>query len=210
MARQRTQGIPARPRRPAAAAVLQLGKLHRAAAHVSPVLQRFYLAYLLQRRRPNSPYSHARWRPWFGPAVRRLRTEHGWNRAQLAERIEGLSGDYLAKIEQGKRVPREPLMAELAGALGVALEDLLRRAEDAAEALLDAEEADEDDGEPAAADVVSDAPQRGELDSRRPSRRRRPSDARWGREMVEQDRGCAPSPRSWRRAPRRAATRSSG
>lgn len=67
-------------------------------------------------------------RQGFGAAVRRLRTGQGLSREQLAGRTT-LGQSYIAKIEQGARLPREPVMAEIAEALQVQLPELLTLAE---------------------------------------------------------------------------------
>ena len=64
----------------------------------------------------------------FGEVLRRLRTDRGLSQQQLADCLF-VDRSSIARWENGKRVPDLTVLARLAEALGVELEELLRSAE---------------------------------------------------------------------------------
>jgi transcriptional regulator with XRE-family HTH domain len=64
-------------------------------------------------------------RPALGRKVRELRDARGLSQEQLAERAS-MHWTYISGIERGRRNPGLNALAQLAGALGVTLVDLLR------------------------------------------------------------------------------------
>ncbi|HLK43069.1 MAG TPA: helix-turn-helix domain-containing protein, partial [Thermoleophilia bacterium] len=65
-----------------------------------------------------------------GMRLRRLRQDRGLTLAQLS--FPGCTTSFLSRIEQGERVPAAPVLARLAGRLGVSPEQLAGRAPDGA------------------------------------------------------------------------------
>lgn len=64
----------------------------------------------------------------FGLAVRRLREQQGWSQERLAAQAE-LNRSYLGEIERAAVMPSLATAAKLAAALGLALSELIERAE---------------------------------------------------------------------------------
>lgn len=58
-----------------------------------------------------------------GTKVRDLRETRGVGAGDLASRV-GISASYFTRIEQGARRPRPPVIARIATALGVTVEDI--------------------------------------------------------------------------------------
>ena len=71
------------------------------------------------------------WREVLGSRLRALRTDRGETLAQTAERA-GISPQYLSEVERGRKEPSSEMVAALAGALDIAVADLMA---DAAEDL---------------------------------------------------------------------------
>jgi transcriptional regulator with XRE-family HTH domain len=71
------------------------------------------------------------WREVLGSRLRALRTDRGETLAQTAERA-GISPQYLSEVERGRKEPSSEMIAALAGALDLAVADLMA---DAAEDL---------------------------------------------------------------------------
>lgn len=59
-----------------------------------------------------------------GRALRELRDGQGWSRKELAER-SSLSYPYVSQLENGDREPSLDTLAKLAGAFGLAVDELL-------------------------------------------------------------------------------------
>jgi transcriptional regulator with XRE-family HTH domain len=59
-----------------------------------------------------------------GQAIRELREQHDLSLRELAKKVEGATAAHLSDIEMGRRFPSEDLLARLAGALDVPVEDL--------------------------------------------------------------------------------------
>ena len=68
----------------------------------------------------------------FGRRVRELRKARGFSQEELAHRA-GMHYTYVGGIERGERNPALVNIGALAGALGVSLADLVRRAQGATE-----------------------------------------------------------------------------
>ena len=100
-----------------------------------------------------------------GPVLRRLRTESGMGRKELAERVDGLSPSHLSKIEQGVRFPSPALMSKLGEALATDARALLRLAEAEGAALLQNADAEE---------AVAPQERRADSAGGEPGRKRRP------------------------------------
>jgi transcriptional regulator with XRE-family HTH domain len=64
------------------------------------------------------------WREALGRNLRATREEQGGRLVDIAERA-GISPQYLSEIERGRKEPSSEMIAAVAGALGVALADLL-------------------------------------------------------------------------------------
>lgn len=60
-----------------------------------------------------------------GSAIARRREAKGWTQAQLAE-AAGLSQPYVSQVEAGTREPSLVVLRDLAKALGVTVDELLR------------------------------------------------------------------------------------
>jgi transcriptional regulator with XRE-family HTH domain len=72
---------------------------------------------------PSSPTPTA-----LGRVVRALRTERGLSQEAVAH-AAGISVPYLSDVERGVRNPSLEILSAVAGALGMALSDLIARAE---------------------------------------------------------------------------------
>jgi transcriptional regulator with XRE-family HTH domain len=59
-----------------------------------------------------------------GDRLRRKRREHSFTQEELAE-VSGVSQVMIAKIEQGRRQPRLPVLSRLSSALDIPLSELL-------------------------------------------------------------------------------------
>jgi transcriptional regulator with XRE-family HTH domain len=64
------------------------------------------------------------WREVLGRSLRASREEQGGRLVDVAERA-GISPQYLSEIERGRKEPSSEMIAAVAGALGVGLDDLL-------------------------------------------------------------------------------------
>jgi len=64
------------------------------------------------------------WREALGQNLRATREEQGGRLVDVAERA-GISPQYLSEIERGRKEPSSEMIAAVAGALGVGLDDLL-------------------------------------------------------------------------------------
>ncbi len=64
------------------------------------------------------------WREVLGSRLRALRTERDETLAQTAERA-GISPQYLSEVERGRKEPSSEMIAALAGALDIAVADLM-------------------------------------------------------------------------------------
>lgn len=64
------------------------------------------------------------WREVLGSRLRALRADRGETLAQTAERA-GISPQYLSEVERGRKEPSSEMIAALAGALDVAVADLM-------------------------------------------------------------------------------------
>ncbi len=67
-----------------------------------------------------------------GQSLRRIRQEHGWTQAELAEAAR-LSSNYVARLERGELVPSFLVVHQLCAALGVQPNELLETSEEAKE-----------------------------------------------------------------------------
>lgn len=65
----------------------------------------------------------------FGENVRQARLARGWSQERLAEAAD-LDRTYISGIERGVRNPTLTTVARLAGALGMAVPDLLSSADE--------------------------------------------------------------------------------
>lgn len=79
------------------------------------------------RRRPVRPVSEPLWREAVGSQLREERGERGERIADVAERA-GVSPQYLSEIERGRKDPSSEVLSAVAGALGLSVLDLTRRA----------------------------------------------------------------------------------
>lgn len=77
------------------------------------------------RRQPVLSFEDRAYRRVLGDRLRHLRAERGLTQEQLADRA-GLAREYLSKVESGHRNPSLDIIARLAQALEVSLEDLFR------------------------------------------------------------------------------------
>ncbi len=66
------------------------------------------------------------WRKVVGEQLRAERTDRGERIADVAERA-GMSPQYLSEIERGRKDPSSEMLAAVAGALGLTLQELSRR-----------------------------------------------------------------------------------
>jgi DNA-binding XRE family transcriptional regulator len=64
------------------------------------------------------------WREVLGTRLRALRTDRDETLVQTADRA-GISPQYLSEVERGRKEPSSEMIAALAGALGVAVADLM-------------------------------------------------------------------------------------
>jgi len=79
------------------------------------------------RRRPARPAPELLWREAVGSQFREERRERGERIADVAERA-GVSPQYLSEIERGRKDPSSEVLSAVAGALGLSVLDLTRRA----------------------------------------------------------------------------------
>ena len=79
------------------------------------------------RRRPARPAPEPLWREAVGSQLREERGERGERIADVAERA-GVSPQYLSEIERGRKDPSSEVLSSVAGALGLSVLDLTRRA----------------------------------------------------------------------------------
>ncbi len=59
-----------------------------------------------------------------GTQIRKLRREHDWTQAELAELV-GIKKQNISRYESGRVAPRENMVAKFADVLGVRVEELL-------------------------------------------------------------------------------------
>jgi transcriptional regulator with XRE-family HTH domain len=64
------------------------------------------------------------WREALGRSLRTTREEQGGRLVDVADRA-GISPQYLSEIERGRKEPSSEMIAAVAGALGVDLDELL-------------------------------------------------------------------------------------
>lgn len=64
------------------------------------------------------------WREALGRTLRTMRDERGSRLVDVAEQA-GISPQYLSEIERGRKEPSSEMIAAVAGALGVGLDQLL-------------------------------------------------------------------------------------
>jgi transcriptional regulator with XRE-family HTH domain len=62
----------------------------------------------------------------FGQRVLELRAKREWTQRQLSEHAEGLDTGYISRIEHGQFEPCLGSLAQLAGAFGLTLSELLK------------------------------------------------------------------------------------
>ena len=67
------------------------------------------------------------WREAVGRGLRDLRSARGDRLADTAERA-GMSPQYLSELERGRKDPSSEMLAAVAGALGVPVREVVRRA----------------------------------------------------------------------------------
>ena len=79
------------------------------------------------RRRPARRAPEPLWREAVGSQLREERGERGERIADIAERA-GVSPQYLSEIERGRKDPSSEVLSAVAGALGLSVLDLTRRA----------------------------------------------------------------------------------
>lgn len=79
------------------------------------------------RRRPARRAPEPLWREAVGSQLREERGERGERIADVAERA-GVSPQYLSEIERGRKDPSSEVLSAVAGALGLSVLDLTRRA----------------------------------------------------------------------------------
>lgn len=79
------------------------------------------------RRRPASPAPEPLWRAAVGSQLREERRGRDERIADVAERA-GVSPQYLSEIERGRKDPSSEVLSAVAGALGLSVLDLTRRA----------------------------------------------------------------------------------
>lgn len=77
------------------------------------------------RRQPVLSFEDRAYRRVLGDRLRKLRAERSLTQEDLAERAQ-LAREYLSKVESGHRNPSLDVIARLARALDVGLEDLFR------------------------------------------------------------------------------------
>ncbi|NMO88916.1 helix-turn-helix domain-containing protein [Actinomycetospora sp. TBRC 11914] len=78
-------------------------------------------------RRAPAPADEPLWREALGRGLRDLRHARGDRLADTAERA-GMSPQYLSELERGRKDPSSEMLAAVAGALGVPVRDVVRRA----------------------------------------------------------------------------------
>ncbi|MGB3761720.1 MAG: helix-turn-helix transcriptional regulator [Ornithinimicrobium sp.] len=79
------------------------------------------------RRRSADPAPEPLWREAVGSQLREERRERDERIADVAERA-GVSPQYLSEIERGRKDPSSEVLSAVAGALGLSVLDLTRRA----------------------------------------------------------------------------------
>ena len=79
------------------------------------------------RGRPATPAPEPLWREAVGSQLREERSERGERIADVAKRA-GVSPQYLSEVERGRKDPSSEVLSAVAGALGVSVLDLTRRA----------------------------------------------------------------------------------
>lgn len=79
------------------------------------------------RRRSARRAPEPLWREAVGSQLREERGERGERIADVAERA-GVSPQYLSEIERGRKDPSSEVLSAVAGALGLSVLDLTRRA----------------------------------------------------------------------------------
>ncbi|MBE9498252.1 helix-turn-helix transcriptional regulator [Streptomyces sp. GKU 257-1] len=81
----------------------------------------------------------------FGLAVRAVRMELGWSQERLSVE-SGLDRTYVSGLERGRRNPALQTLVRLADALDVPLSELLRHAEEGADAVHVQSDRDQESG----------------------------------------------------------------
>ena len=79
------------------------------------------------RRRPAAPDPEPLWREAVGSQLREERHERAERIADVALRA-GVSPQYLSELERGRKDPSSEVLSAVAGALGLSVLDLTRRA----------------------------------------------------------------------------------
>jgi transcriptional regulator with XRE-family HTH domain len=80
-----------------------------------------------RRREPASDAPEPLWREALGRELRAARTSRGERIADVARRA-GVSPQYLSEVERGRKDPSSEILAAVAGAVGLPLRELTRRA----------------------------------------------------------------------------------
>ncbi|WP_308286298.1 helix-turn-helix domain-containing protein [Actinomycetospora endophytica] len=78
-------------------------------------------------RRAPEPDTEPLWREAVGRGLRDLRRARGDRLADTAARA-GMSPQYLSELERGRKDPSSEMLAAVAGALGVPVREVVRRA----------------------------------------------------------------------------------
>lgn len=78
----------------------------------------------IHRNRAPAPEPEPLWREALGRSLRAVRDEQGSRLVDVAEQA-GISPQYLSEIERGRKEPSSEMIAAVAGALGVGLDQLL-------------------------------------------------------------------------------------
>ena len=76
------------------------------------------------RRASEAPTDPNEFAATVGESMRRMRQEHGWTQAELAERA-GLSANYVARLERGELGPSLFVAFRIAEALETQVESLI-------------------------------------------------------------------------------------
>ncbi len=76
------------------------------------------------RIHPPAPDPEPLWREALGRSLRAIRDSRGSRLVDVAEQA-GISPQYLSEIERGRKEPSSEMIAAVAGALGVGLDQLL-------------------------------------------------------------------------------------
>ena len=79
------------------------------------------------RRRPARPHAEPLWREAVGSQLREERQHRAERIADVAQRA-GVSPQYLSELERGRKDPSSEVLSAVAGALGLSVLDLTRRA----------------------------------------------------------------------------------